>query len=207
MNFPVLHGLDKTKVPGKNATFAAAWIPIEVRTYPKWRSCPVKTCATRTGDAPTVAWYRCTTPALFCGHRRSPPLLERETGTAKREGGGEGGYLSRATVGKRPLLAWCRNGDGWYKLLQIIENLSSYTKRFICDLLRMDAVERSYPRQLAGRLFYRLCLRSLCYRNKDASGASRDYGAVYQASTRPSTNVDTVVQPPSQNPGHRTNRG
>ena len=24
----------------------------------------------------TVAWYRCTTPVLFCGHRRSPPLLE-----------------------------------------------------------------------------------------------------------------------------------
>ena len=25
----------------------------------------------------TVAWYRCTTLVLFCGHRRSPPLLER----------------------------------------------------------------------------------------------------------------------------------
>ena len=24
----------------------------------------------------TVAWYRCTTPVLFCGHRRSPLLLE-----------------------------------------------------------------------------------------------------------------------------------
>ena len=24
----------------------------------------------------TVAWYRCTTPVLFCGHRRSPTLLE-----------------------------------------------------------------------------------------------------------------------------------
>ena len=27
--------------------------------------------------ASTVALYRCTTPVLFCGHRRSPPLLER----------------------------------------------------------------------------------------------------------------------------------
>ena len=109
--------------------------------------------------------------------------------------------------GKRPLLAWCRNGDGWYKLLQIIENLSSYTNRFHCDLLGMGAVERSYPRPLAGRLFYRLCLRSLCYRNKDASDASRDCGTVYQARSRPSANVDTFVQPRSQNPGHRTNRG
>ena len=28
------------------------------------------------GVSGTVAWYRCTTPVLFCGHRRSPPLLE-----------------------------------------------------------------------------------------------------------------------------------
>ena len=26
----------------------------------------------------TVAWYRCTTPVLFCGHRRSPPLIWEE---------------------------------------------------------------------------------------------------------------------------------
>ena len=55
--------------------------------------------------------------------------------------------------------------------LQIIENLSSYKSRFICDLLGMRAVERSYPRPLAGRLFHRLCLRGSYYRNKDASGA------------------------------------
>ena len=29
----------------------------------------------RPGVKTTVAWYRCTTPVLFCGHRRSPPLL------------------------------------------------------------------------------------------------------------------------------------
>ena len=52
-------------------------------------------------EAQSLDTGRCTTPALFCGHRRSPPLLERsyrETGTAKGEGGGEGGDLSRATV-------------------------------------------------------------------------------------------------------------
>ena len=27
----------------------------------------------------TVAWYRCTTPVLFCGHRRSPPLYGKRT--------------------------------------------------------------------------------------------------------------------------------
>ena len=32
-------------------------------------------------DIHTVAWYRCTTPVLFCGHRRSPPLLERKRTT------------------------------------------------------------------------------------------------------------------------------
>ena len=94
-------------------------------------------------------------------------------------------------MGKRPLLTCSRNAGGWYKLLQMIENLSSYTNRFICDLLGMCTVERSYPRQLAGRLFYRLCLRGLRYHDKDASGASRDYRAVYQASTRQRASVDT----------------
>ena len=107
---------------------------------------------------------------------------------------------------KRPLLACSMNAGVWYKLLQIIENLSSYTSRLICVLLAMRAVERSNPRPLASRLFYRLCLRGLCYCHKDASGASRDYGIGYQASTRPSANVHTVVQPPSQNQGYRTNR-
>ena len=33
----------------------------------------------RQNGAPcTVAWCRCTTPVLFCGHRRSPPLLWEE---------------------------------------------------------------------------------------------------------------------------------
>ena len=41
----------------------------------------------------------------------------------------------------------------------------------------MRAVERSYPRPPSGRLFYRICLRGLPYRPKDASGASWDYGA------------------------------
>ena len=82
---------------------------------------------------------------------------------------------------KRPSLACSRNAGCWYKLLQIIENLSSYTNQFICDLLGMRAVERSYTRPLAGRLFYRLCLRGLCCRDKDVSSTSWDYGAVYQA--------------------------
>ena len=69
----------------------------------------------------------------------------------------------------------------------------------------MHAVE-SYQAPLAGRLFYRLCLRGLSYRDKDASGASRDYGAVYQASKRPSAGLDTFVQPPSQYQGYRTKR-
>ena len=34
---------------------------------------------------------------------------------------------------KRLVLACCRNAGGWYKLLQFIENLSSYTGRLICD--------------------------------------------------------------------------
>ena len=109
--------------------------------------------------------------------------------------------------GKRPLLVCGRNTGGWYKLLQIIENLSSYTNQFICNLLGMRAVERSSPGPLAGRLFYRLCLRGLSSRDEDANGENRDYGAVYQASTRPSTGVDTFVQLPSQNQGYRTNRG
>ena len=49
-------------------------------------------------------------------------------------------------IGKRPLLACSRNAGGWYKLFQIIENLSSCTSRCICDLLGMRAVERTYPR-------------------------------------------------------------
>ena len=84
----------------------------------------------------------------------------------------------------------------YYKLS---ENLVSYICRFICDLLGMRAVEKSYPRPLAGIVFHLLCLRGLCYRDKDASGASRNYGAVYQASTRPSAGVDTFVQLPPQN--------
>ena len=44
------------------------------------------------------------------------------------------------------------------------------------------------------------------YHDKDASDASRDYGAVYQASTPPSAGVDTFEQPPSQNQGYRTAR-
>ena len=96
-------------------------------------------------------------------------------------------------MGKRPLLACSRNSGCWYKLLQIIENLSSHTNRFICDLLGMHAFERSYLRPLAGRLFYRLCLQGLCYRDKDASGASRDYGTVYQASMRPSASCTASI--------------
>ena len=46
----------------------------------------------------------------------------------------------------------------------------------------------------------------LYYRDKIASAASRDYGAVYQASTRPSASVDTFVQPASQNQDYRTAR-
>ena len=42
---------------------------------------------------------------------------------------------------------------------------------------------------------------------KDASGASQNYRAVYQSSTRPSASVDTFVQPPSQNQGYPTHRG
>ena len=63
----------------------------------------------------------------------------------------------------------------------------------------MHPGDRSYPIPLAGRLFYRLCLWVLGYHDKNASGASRDYGTVYQASTRPRAGVDTFVQPPSQN--------
>ena len=107
----------------------------------------------------------------------------------------------------RPLLACNRNTGGWHKLLQVIENLSSYTSWFICALLGMHAVERSYPRPLTGRLFNSLCLHALWYRDKDASGAIQDYGAVYQASMRPSVSVDTFVQPPPQNWGYRTNQG
>ena len=40
---------------------------------------------------------------------------------------------------------------------------------------------------------------STVYRDKDANGASRNYGAVYQAITRQSAGVDTFVQHPSQN--------
>ena len=54
--------------------------------------------------------------------------------------------------GKRLLLVCSRNAGGWYKLLQIIENLPSHTSRFICDL-GVRAVERSYARPLADRLF------------------------------------------------------
>ena len=68
--------------------------------------------------------------------------------------------------GIRPLLACSRNAGGWYNLLQTIENLSSYTSRFICDPLGMRAVERSYLRPLAGRLFYRLCLRAYAIATK-----------------------------------------
>ena len=47
------------------------------------------------------------------------------------------------TWGKRLLLAWSKNAGRWYKLSQIIENLSSHTSRFICDLSGMREVERS----------------------------------------------------------------
>ena len=97
---------------------------------------------------------------------------------------------------KRPLLACSKNAGGWYKLLKIIENLSSYTIRLICDPLGMREVKISYPRPLAGKLFYRFCLRGLCCSDKDASGTSRDYGPVYQASTRSSASVNTFAQPP-----------
>ena len=90
---------------------------------------------------------------------------------------------------------------------KIIENLPSYTNPCICDLLGMRAVERSYPKPLAGRQFYRPCPRGLCYRDKDASGWIRDYEAVYQASTWPSASVDTFVLSPLQNQDYRTNRG
>ena len=78
-------------------------------------------------------------------------------------------------MGKRPLLVCSRNAGGWYKQLQIIGNVSSYTNRFICDLLGMRTFERSYPRPLAGRLFYRLCLRGSRCHDKDASGVRRAY--------------------------------
>ena len=107
-------------------------------------------------------------------------------------------------MGKLPLLACSRNVGGWCKLLQIIKNLSSYTSRFICDFPGMLALERNYPRQLTGRLFYRLCLHGLSYRDKESNGASQNYGVVYQASTRPSAKGNTFVQPPSQNQGYRT---
>ena len=111
-------------------------------------------------------------------------------------------------LGKTTVLACSRDARDWCKLLQIIENLSSYKNRCICDFLGLRVVERSYPRPLAGRQFYCLCLRGLCYRDKDASSASRDYGAAYLASTRPTrTGVDTFVQAPSQNQGHRNDRG
>ena len=79
----------------------------------------------------------------------------------------------------------------YYKLSEICH----YTKieAFVTSCF-MRAVERGYLRPLAGRHFYRLCLRGLCYPDKDASGASRDFGAVNQASTRPSASVDTFVQ-------------
>ena len=89
----------------------------------------------------------------------------------------------------------------------MIAHLSSHTSRFTCGLLGMRVVERRCPRPLTDRLFYRLCLRSLNYRYKDESGTSWDFGAVYQASTRPSTGVNTFLQPPSQNQVYRTNRG
>ena len=92
----------------------------------------------------------------------------------------------------------------YYKLAEIC--LHAKIDAFVTDLLGMRAVERGYPRPLVGRQFYRLCLRGLCYRDKDASGASRDFGAVYQASTRPSAGVDTFVQPASQNQDYRTAR-
>ena len=73
---------------------------------------------------------------------------------------------------KRRSLACSRSAGGWYKLFEIIENLSPYTSRIVCGL-GMLAVERSYPIPLVGRLFYRLCIRGVCYRDKDACGASR----------------------------------
>ena len=97
---------------------------------------------------------------------------------------------------KRPLLTCRRRAGGWYIALQIIHNLSSHTSGFICDLLGMHTVERSYPRPLAGRLFY--CLKLSWKRRKRGKSGLR-------ASTRPSASVDTFVQPPSQNQGHRTN--
>ena len=110
---------------------------------------------------------------------------------------------------KRPLLSCGKRSGGWYQLhvSQIIENLSSHRSRFFCDLLGMRAVEKSYPRLLAGRLFYLLCLPGITYRHKDAIGASCDYGAVYQASAWSSGGVDTFVQRPSQNQSYRTTRG
>ena len=69
-------------------------------------------------------------------------------------------------------------GVNYYKLSNTCHDTTS---RFICDLLGMRAVERSYPRQLTGRLFYRLCLHGLSCHNKESSGASRDYGVVRRA--------------------------
>ena len=99
--------------------------------------------------------------------------------------------------GKRPLLAKIKRTGWWYKILQIIENLSSHKSRFISDLVWMRAVDRSYPRPLAGRLFYRIRLWCLTYSHKDATV---QFGTMEQSIKRARGQVPVwklFVQPPS----------
>ena len=77
----------------------------------------------------------------------------------------------------KTLLACSRDTGVWNKLFVIIHWSIHLWSR---------AVQSSNQRPLVGRLFYRFCLWGLCYRDKDVSSASRDYGAVYQASKRSS---------------------
>ena len=60
-------------------------------------------------------------------------------------------YGLHGAMGETTVIGVCSIGaGGWYKVLQIIENLSSPTSRFICKIVGMRTVERSHPRPLAG---------------------------------------------------------
>ena len=65
------------------------------------------------------------------------------------------------------------------KVLQITENLSSLSTRFINDVF-MDVArsERSCPGPLASRVFHSLLFGGLAYRSGEPSGAIWDCGKV-----------------------------
>ena len=108
--------------------------------------------------------------------------------------------------GTRPLLACTRNAEvdiNYYKCSKTYHHAYQPINSIYFRLPR-DARSRKKPSKTTGWYTILPSLpRGLCYRDKDTSGTSRDYGAAYQASTWRNASVDTFVQPPLQNQGYR----